>query len=126
MMAGPITATITFDGATTPPEYDVGDTTRVAVLFRDEEINAPVDPGTVRAKIGDPRGAIKTFTYPASPELTKLSTGSYRIELSLDQAGEWCVRFEGLAVNRASGERHIKVRESCFYTLSGAELPDAP
>jgi hypothetical protein len=121
-----ITATITFDGAATAPRYDVADFSRVVCLFRDESLGVPVDPGTVRAKVRDPRGAIKTHTYPISSELVKVVEGIYRIEVLFDKPGEWCIRFEGLGTNRAGEERRIQVRDSCFYKKpSGAEIPDA-
>lgn len=84
-----------------------------------------VDPAQVRCKVRAPGQAITTYVFPADPEIVKDSTGKYRIDVYLDEPGEWRVRWEGRNTNRTADEVSIHAVKSAFYDRSGAELPDS-
>lgn len=70
------------------------------------------NPTAVTAEVYDGDGTATTYTYGTDAELTRPSTGVYRLELELDPAGEWIIRFNGTGTAAGSQEVKIQALES--------------
>jgi len=91
--------------------YDVGDRVRLTGTFTAS--GSPVDPTTVTLYYQDPSGNDTIKTY-ALGQLTKVSTGVYRFDLDIDEAGKWYYRFAGTGACVTASESHFNVRKSEF------------
>lgn len=96
-----------------PLDIIVGNRAVVTASFANDA-GTLVDPTTVTAKTCTPHGVVTTYTYPASPTLTKTSTGVYELEFDLSEVGNWEVRFVGTGALVAAGETEIDVPASRF------------
>lgn len=93
--------------------YDVGDRVRLTHTFTNAD-GANTDPTTIVFKFKTPAGVTTTYTYGVNAELTKVSTGVYRVFISLSAAGIWRYRIEGTGVLEAANEDAIHVNRSFF------------
>lgn len=69
------------------------------------------DPDVVVATTRAPSGDAASYTYPQA-ELVRDAPGVYRCEFTLDQAGDWWVRFTGSGGVEAVNETCIHVEPS--------------
>lgn len=62
-----------------------------------DENGDPVDPGTVKCLVQEPGedGTEAIYEYGVDPELTRISTGKYKLVITPDTAGLWRFRWEG-------------------------------
>lgn len=96
-------------------DIDIGDIYRVTISFVDEN-SAAADPTAVTFRFRKPDGTRTAYVYVTDPEVVKSSTGVYYVDLSLDQAGVWTWRFEGVGGSAASAdEDNFTVESSVFY-----------
>lgn len=72
--------------------YQVGDSVKITGTFKID--NVVQDPTAVYLQIRDPSGNITTLSF-ADAEITQVSTGVYSYNLTLDEAGDWYVKFIG-------------------------------
>lgn len=72
--------------------YHVGDSVKLTGTFTLDGV--ATDPTAVSLQIRDPSGNISLLTY-AADELTQVSTGVYSYNLTLDESGDWFVKFIG-------------------------------
>lgn len=77
----------------------VGDLVRLSASF--SVSGSAVDPATVTLTVMDPSGNSDEYTYAAS-QITKVTTGSYRKDISADEAGDWHYRWESTGTGQAS------------------------
>ena len=91
--------------------YDKGDMVRIASNFKDIA-GADVDPTTIIFRIKQPDGTVEALTYETDPEVVRDSTGKYHYDLSLDQAGEYQYRVEGLGDVQAASQAKLRARSS--------------
>jgi hypothetical protein len=89
--------------------YDVGDLVKVSVLFTDVN-DEPADPATVSLAFSDPSGNSLTYDYGSDPEVVKNSTGSYYVELSIDEAGDWFYRWYSTGAGQGSEQSQFAVK----------------
>lgn len=71
--------------------YDIGDTVRFSVAFTNAA-GAAADPTTISATVKDPSGNTADYTY-ALATVSKSATGSYYVDISIDEAGTWWCRW---------------------------------
>lgn len=72
-------------------EFEYGQTIRITTEVRPD--NVLTDAATVTCKVEDPTGVKVTYTYGSSPELTRVSTGVYRLRIAVSVAGVWKYRW---------------------------------
>lgn len=84
-------------------QYDVGDLLRVTGTF-DDGLAPPtnLDPTTVRFQYTTPDRVETTLTYGIDVAVVKDSTGTYHVDLDLNQAGPWHYRFFSTGTGQAS------------------------
>jgi len=91
--------------------YDVGDLVRIRASFTNSAAQ-PVDPSSVtlqhRQFLADPL-SYTTVVYGVG-SITRVSTGEYFHDLSVNTDGEWRYRWNGLGENAAALEETFKVR----------------
>lgn len=87
-------------------EYDVGDLVRVTATFDD----GGIDPTAVQAKVRQPSGTVTTYVYGTNLELVKSSTGIYTIDVDVDAAGTWRIRFESTGSGQAAEDHEFYAR----------------
>jgi hypothetical protein len=80
--------------------YDKGDNVRVTATFA----SGGLDPTTVVAKVRNPSGTTTTYTYGLDNQLVKSATGVYYVDVNLNAAGTWWVRFESTGTGQAAQE----------------------
>lgn len=83
------------------------------MTFKDES-DTDQDPTTVTGKFKDPAGNVTTYVDGTDTELVKDSIGNYHYDITLDEAGKWRYRGDGVGVVVAAGEGRFNVRESAF------------
>lgn len=69
--------------------------------------NTKTNPTAVTAEVADGNGDQTTYTYGVDAELTRPSTGIYKLELLLDPPGEWTIRFTGTGTAAGAQETNI-------------------
>lgn len=89
------------------PEYDVGDSPRFTVEFRNAD-GVPADPTVVTAKVQDPAATETT------PTATKLATGIYYIDIDITASGTWYARMVGTGAVKAACEAKFTARPTQF------------
>ncbi len=77
-----------------PPPYVLGDYIVVTITWKDT-LGAALDPSAVKANILKPDGTKDPLVFPTDSELTKISTGVYRLRYLTDQSGPWTIKFIG-------------------------------
>ena len=96
------------------PVFDIGDTVVVTGTWTDLSGN-PADPAGVRIRFKDPSGNVETRIYQTHPEVQKVSTGIYKLEISADEAGYWHYKFDSNSGNYdGASEDSFSVRTSQF------------
>lgn len=90
-----------------------GSRVEVTALFRDRA-GALVDPDAVRVRVREPGGTEQIYSFGSEEELAQVGPGHYRLELDLDQVGEWVVRVESDGVGKAAAELVLTVAPSRF------------
>lgn len=93
--------------------WDKGDEVRCEVEFTDVD-DAPTDPDSVFCKVKNPLGVITSFQYVTDPELVKVTTGNYYLDVDVDEVGMWYYRFYSTGNGKAAGEKRFKARETQF------------
>ena len=86
---------------------DVGDVLRATLRFTDPDTNVPVDPTAVYFAVKSPSGTTTTYQYTVDSEVTKRSTGNYRLVVEIDEAGTWYVRGYSTGANQAAESGQI-------------------
>lgn len=94
--------------------YDIGDRVRVSATFRDPESDAYVDPSTVTVKHRRESGSITTLVYGTDAAVVRDAVGRYHVDLDVDAAGAWHVRFESSGTYRTAQELTFTVRSGSF------------
>ena len=93
--------------------YDYGQTVTVTGTFSDDI--GYMDPTTVTLMVEEPDGTETTYTY-ALAQVTKDSVGHYSKNITMDAAGQWYCRWEGVTSGvKAVIEYWIFVKSSKFY-----------
>jgi hypothetical protein len=60
-----------------------------------------VDPTSVELSVMDPSGNIDTYTYSGG-QVTQASTGVYRKDLQIDEAGDWRYWWESTGTGQGA------------------------
>ncbi len=94
-----------------PNTYDKEDLIRLTGNFTVS--SAFTDPTAVTLLIFDPDRATGTYTFAAG-DITKLSTGKYYMDVSLDKVGRWDYRYEGTGTVQAASDGVLLVRRTDF------------
>lgn len=90
-----------------------GTKVRMQVTFT---LNGTVtDPTTVTGTVVDAAGVSTSYTI-ADSEMTKVSTGIYKIELVVDEEGIWEYRFVGVGIVDEAAEGRFEVPISSFVS----------
>jgi hypothetical protein len=86
--------------------YDIGDLLVVlSPTFVNPATGAAVDPSTVTFQFTKPDGTETTSTYLSTTgalAITRVSTGHFKIALSLDRAGPWYYRWAATGTGQAA------------------------
>jgi len=88
--------------------YVQGSLIQEKVTFKDFVTQLVIDPTTVICRVEKPDGTKTVYTYLSGADIVKVSTGIYYIWISLDQAGEWFVRFEGVGTAQSADQTPIQ------------------
>lgn len=91
--------------------YDVGDLVRIEAQVTDLEGN-PFDPGTITFSVKTPSGSVTSKTYGVDPEVSRLDTGLFKMDIDADEAGNWFVRVETTGAGKGAEELQFRVRAS--------------
>ncbi len=94
-----------------PNTYDKEDLVRLTGRFTISSVLT--DPTAVTLMIIGPDRVTGTYTYAAA-ELTKLATGIYYRDTSLDQVGRWDYRFMATGTVQAAADNLLLVRRTDF------------
>lgn len=87
--------------------FDIGDAVTVSATFTDRD-GAAADPSTVTLRIKKPDD---TVTVVNQGSLTNESAvGAWSYTVTIDQAGQWWVRWEGTGTVTAAEEEMFYVR----------------
>lgn len=89
---------------------EIGDKIRVSAIFKNGTNR--LNPTVVTLKIKHPDGTVTTYT---TAQLTNPQTGVWYKDITIDQSGNWYVRFEGTGALVAAVEEKIVVKASEFY-----------
>jgi hypothetical protein len=94
--------------------YDVGDRVRLytSTPFQDAA-GAAFDPDVVTVLVKDPAGTVTSYVYDTDPEVVRLDTGEYELEIDAESAGQYSYRFQGETdgdANQGAGEGSFAVR----------------
>lgn len=107
---------------TIPNKYDVGDQVRLytPTVFTDID-DTPFDPAEVRFRYIDPSGNETTVsTEDVGNNIQNPATGSYYLDIEVDEEGDWSYRVEGWTLDATpvrvgASETRFNVRDSVFY-----------
>lgn len=97
--------------------FDVSDIARLKVKFfrkLDSGAEQLTDPTVITCRVKDPLNVITLFTSGVDVELTKLSTGVYKLEIPVPTVGEWHFRWKGTGAVATAGEEKFTVEQSVF------------
>jgi uncharacterized protein YfaS (alpha-2-macroglobulin family) len=83
--------------------YDVGDVARIDVTVKNAS-GALADPATLVARTKRPDGVVTVYTYGVDPQWSRLSTGTYTLDISLSVSGVWWYRIETTGANVVGAE----------------------
>ena len=95
-----------------PNTYDIGDLIRLSGLFTISQV--PTDPSSITLLIIRPSRATGTYTY-AGGDVKRAGTGSYYMDVSLDEEGRWDYRFAGTGTVQSAGDNKFLVRRTEFF-----------
>ena len=90
--------------------YDIGDKVILRAAFDTD--GAPNDPTTLTAQVRRPDGTMTTYTYLTTADIVRDSTGRYHLDVVIDQAGTWYVRWAGTGTAQAAEEESLWARPS--------------
>jgi hypothetical protein len=88
---------------------NLGQALTVTATF-ENSAGTKVDPTTVKADVTTPAGTETTYTYPASTQLVKSSTGIYVLTLTMDAVGPWYGRIYSTGTGQDAEHFHVDVR----------------
>jgi hypothetical protein len=88
-------------------DADIGDLVRVTASFIDSS-GALADPTSAEIIARSPTGSEQSLS------VTKLSTGIYYAEQSIDEENTWWFRAKGAGAVEAAAERSLHVRATAF------------
>ena len=92
-----------------------GDMIRVGITYLDPDDGVKVNPTTVKFKYLDPNSRTPvTLTYGTDTALVRVSTGVYRVDLTLNEVGVWHARWEATGNYISAEEFSIQVAPSQF------------
>jgi hypothetical protein len=89
------------------PVFDIGDGVRVTGTFIGLN-GLTADPTNVVFRLRDPLGVVTT------PNVIRLSAGSYYSDFVVNSRGTWTYRWEGTGTVIAAEEGRLAVRPSAF------------
>ncbi len=89
--------------------FPIGNVIRSDNTFRDSNGDL-ADPTTVSLKFESPAGVITTYVFGTDAELTKVSTGVYRVDISASESGFYHLRWLSTGTGEASDKTSFKVR----------------
>lgn len=94
---------------------DIGDVYRVSVAFADTE-GVAGDPAAVTCRLKRPGGLVSVYVYGTDAEVIKSGVGSYYVDVTVNAAGGWSYRWEGVGGGlTAADEQLFYVKKSGFY-----------
>lgn len=99
--------------ASTVQRFDRGSMARFGVVFRDITA-APADPSVVTFSLLAPDLTVTTYTYLATADIVKVSTGVYFLDFVLPASGRWSYRWQGTGTIAAVFEGSMYVEQSAF------------
>lgn len=73
------------------------------------------DPDVVRFRVRNPAGTVTTYVYGTDSEVTRTTTGDYKLTIDVDSSGNWYCRVEGetsAGENRGADEIYFTVKSS--------------
>lgn len=91
--------------------YDIGDKIRITGTWTDT-LDAAVDPSTIVFSFKTPGAVVDSYTFGIDPEVVRVDTGVYYVDLAVDEAGKWSYRFAGTGSGAAAAENTLSVRQS--------------
>jgi len=92
--------------------YALGDMPRFSAAFSVD--GAATDPGIVKFLWRTPDGFEDDYTYGTDSELVKAGTGNYHVDLLLDAAGTWTMRWVSAGSCTSAEEFRLRVEPSAF------------
>ena len=73
--------------------YVPGDGFQLQATFTKNNVNT--DPTTVTFKFKDPAGVITTYVFGVDPEIVKSAVGTYYMDVTVSDEGQFWYRIEG-------------------------------
>lgn len=93
--------------------YVIGQQIRNTGEFRDLA-NTLTDPSALVFVIRAPNGEETRYEYGTDVEVVKDSTGVYHVDVTLEQSGDWYVRWEATGAVITAGDQVVRVEPSPF------------
>ena len=89
--------------------YIIGNIIKVSAAFTVS--GTATDPTTVTCRVKDPIGNTTVYTF-AGGTVTKDSTGNYHVNVTMDIAGNYYIRWEGTGTAAADAEETVMITPS--------------
>ena len=90
--------------------FDIGDIVKVKNELRNEDGDL-FNPNVLSVTVKKPDMSVETFVYGTDVEVVRSETGKHFIRVSVDQSGEWVIRWFSTGDGQASQEDTLEVRE---------------
>lgn len=95
-------------------EYYPGNVITIRGEWTDAVTGDFVDPGTVTAKVKDPRGVTTNYVVTGG-QIVKEDVGRYNLDIDpADTQGVWSYEWRGVGANKGSKAEAFKILESQF------------
>jgi hypothetical protein len=94
-------------------QYTKGQVVRVTAVFRNNA-GGIADPSTITFKFLTDSGVADTYVYLTDAELARDTTGTYHVDLTLNEEGVWRYRWESTGNPATAEEGLLGVAASSF------------
>ncbi len=94
-----------------PNKYKLGQVARCRGTWRDEDY-AVTDPDNAYFHLIDPSSNEDTYQYGVNPEVVKVSTGVYYVDVLCDEVGVFQYRYYSTGSTASADEDQFEVVES--------------
>jgi hypothetical protein len=92
--------------------YDLGDMPRFSAAFA--VAGVATDPGVVKFKWLIPDGTESEYVFGADAEVVRAGAGNYYVDLILNVAGTWTLRWVSAGTCTSAEEFRLRVEASAF------------
>jgi hypothetical protein len=96
--------------------YQIDTLVQLSTTFTAADGVTPIDPDTALLFIQTPAGIVSEYTATSTPPVVRESTGSYQLQILVDQPGPWIYKWQG------TGDVEITSPDVYFMVAQSAVL----